>query len=39
MTRLRISVVMPAFNEAEILGSSVKTVVDELRARARPSRC
>lgn len=29
----RISVVMPAFNEAEILGTSLKAVVDGLRAR------
>ena len=30
---LRVSVVMPAFNEAEILASSVTSVVDGLRAR------
>jgi glycosyltransferase involved in cell wall biosynthesis len=34
MTTPRVSVVMPAFNEAEILGTSVKSVVDGLRARA-----
>ena len=33
MSALRVSVVMPAFNEAEILGTSVKSVVDGLRAR------
>ena len=33
MTALRVSVVMPAFNEAEILGTSVKSVVEGLRAR------
>lgn len=34
MTAPRVSVVMPAFNEAEILGSSVATVVDGLWARS-----
>jgi glycosyltransferase involved in cell wall biosynthesis len=34
MSAPRVSVVMPAFNEAEILGTSVKSVVDGLRARA-----
>jgi glycosyltransferase involved in cell wall biosynthesis len=33
MTELALTVVMPAFNEAEILESSVKTVVEGLRAR------
>ena len=33
MTGLALTVVMPAFNEAEILESSVKTVVEGLRAR------
>jgi glycosyltransferase involved in cell wall biosynthesis len=33
MTSPRVSVVMPAFNEADILATSVKTVVDGLRAR------
>ena len=33
MTTLRVSVVMPAFNEAEILDTSVKSVVEGLRAR------
>jgi glycosyltransferase involved in cell wall biosynthesis len=33
MTAVRVSVVMPAFNEAEILGTSVKSVVEGLRAR------
>jgi len=33
MTAPRVSVVMPAFNEAEILAASVKSVVDGLRAR------
>ena len=33
MSAPRVSVVMPAFNEAEILATSVKTVVDGLRAR------
>lgn len=33
MSGLRVSVVMPAFNEAEILGTSVKSVVDGLRER------
>ncbi len=32
----RVSVVMPAFNEIEILATSVKSVVDGLRARAEP---
>jgi glycosyltransferase involved in cell wall biosynthesis len=34
MSAPRVSVVMPAFNEAEILSTSVKSVVDGLRARA-----
>ena len=33
MSDLRLSVVMPAFNEAEILDTSVKTVVEGLRER------
>ena len=33
MSDLRVSVVMPAFNEADILATSVKSVVDGLRAR------
>ena len=33
MTSPRVSVVMPAFNETEILGTSVKSVVEGLRAR------
>jgi glycosyltransferase involved in cell wall biosynthesis len=33
MTGPRVSVVMPAFNEAEILGTSAKSVVDGLRGR------
>jgi glycosyltransferase involved in cell wall biosynthesis len=33
MTTPRVSVVMPAFNEAEILASSMKSVVDGLRGR------
>ena len=33
MTAPRVSVVMPAFNEAEILASSVRAVVEGLRAR------
>src|SRR6185369_3056742 len=34
MSAPRVSIVMPAFNEAEILATSVKSVVDGLRARA-----
>jgi glycosyltransferase involved in cell wall biosynthesis len=34
MTTPHVSVVMPAFNEAEILASSVKSVVDGLRSRS-----
>jgi glycosyltransferase involved in cell wall biosynthesis len=33
MTSPRVSVVMPAFNEADILATSVKSVVEGLRAR------
>ena len=33
---LRISVVMPAFNEAEILATSVKSVVEGLRGHGEP---
>ena len=33
MSNLRVTVVMPAFNEAEILATSVKDVVEGLRAR------
>ena len=33
MTAPRVSIVMPAFNEAEILATTVKSVVDGLRAR------
>ena len=33
---IHISVVMPAFNEAEILETSAKTVVEGLRARGEP---
>ena len=36
--RPRVSVVMPAFNEAEILGTSVKSVVDGLRGAGRAVR-
>jgi glycosyltransferase involved in cell wall biosynthesis len=35
MTALALTVVMPAFNEAEILESSVRAVVDGLRATGR----
>jgi glycosyltransferase involved in cell wall biosynthesis len=35
ITELAVSIVMPAFNEAEILESTVHTVVDGLRARGR----
>ena len=34
MTAPRVSIVMPAFNEAEILATSVKSIVDGLRARS-----
>ena len=36
MTAPRVSIVMPAFNEAEILATSVKSVVDGMRARGAP---
>ncbi len=36
MTAPRVSVVMPAFNEVEFLSTSVKSVVDGLRARRAP---
>ena len=36
MTALALTVVMPAYNEAEILESSVKSVVDGLRTRGEP---
>jgi glycosyltransferase involved in cell wall biosynthesis len=36
VTAPRISVVMPAFNEAEILATSVKNVVEGLRERSEP---
>ena len=36
MTALALTVVMPAFNEAEILESSVKSVVEGLRDRGEP---
>jgi len=36
MSDLALTVVMPAFNEAEILETSVKTVAEGLRERGRP---
>src|SRR5260370_4000445 len=36
MTAPRVSIVMPAFNEAEFLTTSVKSVVDGMRARGAP---
>jgi len=36
MTTPRVSIVMPAFNEAEFLATSVKSVVDGMRARGAP---
>ncbi len=35
MTAPQVSVVMPAFNEAEIIATTVKSVVEGLEARGR----